>query len=301
MPLSFAANYGQVDKGVRFIGQLRGYMVWLAADEAVLALRPPGSAKAAPMAGQVRLRWVGARPNPDILGLDPAAGRSNYLLGDDPAARVSGVPNVSGVRCEGLCEGIDLELYGSPGQLEYDFVIAPGADLWAIRMELAGARRGRVTRGGDLELSLGRGTLLQWRPVADRVIDGQRVPVEASFVTRGRRPVGFALKAYDAGRELIIDPVLDYASYLGGSDMDQAFAVALDATGNIYVTGVTNSTNFPTRGAFQTALAGSEEAFVTKLNPAGSDLVYSTYLGVSSNDRGQGIAVDGSGNAIVTG
>ncbi|MEP0775986.1 MAG: SBBP repeat-containing protein [Acidobacteriota bacterium] len=301
VPLTFAANHGQVEDRVRFIGQLPGYTVWLAADEAVLALRSPGSATAAPVADVVRLRWVGARPDPGIRGVQPVAARSNYLLGDDPAAWVTDVPHVARVRYEGLYDGIDLELYGTPAQLEYDFIIAPGADPRAIRMELEGARRVRVTRGGDLELSLGRGTLLQRRPVAYQVIDGQRRPVEARFEVKGRRQVSFAVGAFDPAHELVIDPVLDYSSYLGGSGMDRAFAVALDATGNIYVTGVTNSANFPTRGAFQLALAGSEEVFVTKLNPTGSDLVYSTYLGGTSNDRGEGIVVDGSGNAIVTG
>lgn len=301
VPLTFAANHGQVEEKVRFIGQLPGYTVWLAADEAVLALRSPGSAKAAPVVEVVRLRWVGARPAPDIRGVQPVAARSNYLWGDNPAFWLTDVPHVARVRYEGLYDGIDLELYGTPAQLEYDFIIAPGADPRAIRMELAGARRVRVTRSGDLELSLGRGTLLQRRPVAYQVIDGQRRPVEARFEVKGGRQVTFVVGTYDPSHELVIDPVLDYASYLGGSGLDRAFDVALDASGNIYVIGVTNSANFPTRGAFQITLAGSEDVFVTKLNPAGSDLVYSTYLGGSGNDRGEGIVVDGSGNAIVTG
>ncbi len=300
VPLSFEANLGQAEANVKFLGRMPGYTVWLSPAEMVFALRAP-AANAVPVAEVVRMRWVGARSAPEVEGVEPRSARSHYLLGDDPAAWVTGAEHVARVRYAGVYEGIDVEVYGTGSHLEYDFLIAPGVDPAAIRMEFDGVRRLRVNRQGDLELVMAHGVLTQRRPVAYQVIDGQRRPVAARFVTKGRRQVAFAVPAYDARRELVIDPVLDYASYLGGSGLDRAFAVATDSSGNMYVTGVTNSANFPTKGAFQTALGGSEDVFVTKLNAAGSELVYSTFLGGSSNDRGQEIAVDASGNPIVAG
>lgn len=299
VPLTFEANGGQAEETVKFLGRMPGYTVWLTPTEMVLALRAP--AKATPATQVVRMRWVGGRPAPAVEGVAPTATRSHYILGDDPAAWVTEVAHVARVRYLGVYDGVDVEVYGAGSRLEYDVRVAPGADPAALRLEFDGVRRLRVNRQGDLELVLPHGVLIQRRPVAYQVIDGQRTPVAARFVTKGRRQVAFALGAYDPRYQLVIDPVLDYSSYLGGSGMDRALAVATDTSGNIYVTGVTNSANFPVKGAFQTVLAGSEDVFVTKLNPAGSDLVYSTFLGGSSNDRGQGIAVESSGNAIVAG
>lgn len=302
-PLAFEENLGQAPGEVRFLARAPGFTAWFTGEEAVLAVKAPGSAAAAAGRAQevVRMRWVGARRNPPLRGVETLPARSHYLVGDDPAAWIADVPHVARVRYEGLYPGIDLELYGAGSQLEYDFRVAPGADPRAIRMEFAGARRLRVTPAGDLEIMLATGRLIQRRPLAHQVIDGGKVPVEARFELKGRRQVGFAVAPADPSRELIIDPLLDYSSFLGGSDMDRAFAVALDAAGNIYATGVTNSANFPTRGALQTSPGGSEDVFVAKLNAAGSDLVYSTFLGGSGNDRGEGIVVDAAGNAIVTG
>lgn len=301
VPLTFEANRGQAEETVKFLGRMPGYTVWLTPAEVVLALRAPASAKAATVPQVVRMRWVGGRSAPAVEGLAPKAARSHYLLGDDPAAWITEAAHVARVRYAGVYDGIDVEVYGAGSRLEYDVRVAPGADPAVLRLEFDGVRRLRVTRAGDLELVLPHGVLTQRRPVAYQVIEGRRTPVAARFVTKGRHQVAFALGAYDPGHELVIDPVLDYSSYLGGSGMDRALAVAADASGHIYVTGVTNSANFPAKSAFQTTLAGSEEVFVTKLNPAGSDLVYSTFLGGTSNDRGQGIAVDSSGNAIVAG
>ena len=301
VPLSFEVNEGQAASAVQFLGRMPGYTVWLTPAEVVMALRGPAAADASPAAEVVRMRWVGARPTTTLAGVEPRAARSHYLLGEHPAAWVTDVAHVARVRYAAVYDGVDVEVYGSGSRLEYDFLVAPGVDPAFIRLEFGGVRRLRVNRQGDLELELPRGVLVQRRPVAYQVVDGQHRPVAARWVTKGRRQVAFALGRYDTTRELVIDPVLDYASFLGGSGLDRAFAVTTDAAGNIYVTGVTNSANFPVKGALQSALGGSEDVFVSKLNAAGSDLVYSTFLGGSSNDRGQGIAVDASGNAIVAG
>lgn len=301
LPLAFEANRGQVQADVRFLARAAGYTVWLAPENVVFALRVPRAGASGHAAEVIRMSWAGARRDPVLEGQQTLPGRSNYLLGSNPSEWITDVPHFGRVRYAGVYEGIDVELYGTGSRLEYDFRVAPGADLQLIRMEFSGIRRLRVTPAGDLELVLAHGHLLHRRPRAYQVVNGQEVAVEARFERRGRQQVGFTVAGYDRNHELVIDPVLDYASYLGGSGMDRAYAVAMDTAGNIYLTGVTDSANFPLKGALQPAPGGSEDAFVTKLNAAGNDLVYSTFLGGSGNDRGNGIQVDASGNALVAG
>ena len=316
LPLSFEPNRGQTDGEVRFLARVPGCTAWLTPQEVVLGLRAPGRAardgRDARAGGEhvavspfrldvVRLRWVGAKIAPELTGLDVRGGASNYLLGDDPTAWLTGVPHFARVRYAGVYPGIDVELYGAEQRLEYDFVVAPGRDPRQIELELAGARSVRVRSDGDLELRLAHGTLVQHRPLVYQNTAAGRREVRGEYVRRGRNRIGFTVGRYDRALPLVIDPVLSYATYLGGSDADLAMGVALGSGGEVYLTGGTSSANFPVKGAFQTAFGGSEDVFVTKLDAAGATLVYSTFLGASSNERGMSIAVDGNGKAIVTG
>ena len=300
LPMSFEPNLGQTDGEVRFLARALGYTLWLTPQEAVMGLRAGGDA-AAGAPDVIRLRWVGARPDPEVTGLERAGGESHYLTGDDPSSWVTGVPHFARVRYAGVYPGIDVELYGNDRQVEYDFVVAPGRDPRRIEVEVVGARSMRVRSDGALELQLAHGTLVQHRPLVYQVTAAGRREVRGKYDRRGRNRFGFTVGRYDRGLPLVIDPVLSYSTYLGGSDADLAMGVALAAGGEVYVTGGTNSANFPVKGAFQTAFGGSEDVFVTKLNAAGTDLVYSTFVGGSSNERGMAIAVDGAGKAIVTG
>jgi hypothetical protein len=197
---------------------------------------------------------------------------------------------------------VDLVYYGNQRQLEYDFVVEPGANPQQIELSFDGAKRLRLDTDGDLIVSIAGGEVIEHKPVIYQDIHGTRRRVAGGYTQRNGHTVGFKLASYDHRRSLTIDPSLEYSTYLGGSNFDQGSRIALDSSGNAFVTGDTNSNDFPsTAGAFQTTSGGNVDAFVSKLNSTGSALVYSTYLGGSSYDYGFGIAVDSSGNAYATG
>ena len=308
LPLHFEANQGQIHKDVRFLSRGAGYSLYLTADEAVLVLakpNPDAKRDARPQAKPVALRMslVGASRKPRVSGLDQLPGKANYFIGKDPAKGHTDVPTYAKVHYREVYPGIDLVYYGNQRQLEYDFVVAPGADPKRIVLGFKGADKLEIDAQGELVLRVAGNEIRQHKPVVYQEMDGVRTEIEGGYVLKGAKRVGFKLAAFDRNRPLVIDPVLAYSTYLGGSNDDRGRGIAVDAAGNAYVTGETLSINFPrTPRVLQTSFAGGfYDAFVTKLNSTGSALVYSTYLGGSSSDRGFGIAVDAGGNAYVTG
>lgn len=257
-------------------------------------------------AASVTTTFPGARDTaPAGDGL--SAARANYLIGADPAQWHTGAPMFDRAIYRDLYPGIDLVFYGSEGKLEYDFVVRPGSDPRRISMEIGGASRVRIDANGALTLSTAAGEIEWKKPVVYQNIAGVRHEVAGRFVRSGRR-IRFALGAYDRKQELVIDPTLVYASYLGGSDNEGARGLAVDSSGNFYITGFTFSQNVPhTGGSLQPAYHGGTafadiggDAFVAKFNSSGA-LVYVTYLGGKSDDSGMAIAADSSGNAYVAG
>jgi len=318
LPLRFEANRGQADPQVKFLSRGSGYTFFLTSEEAVMVLRSAPAAKGdqtrpeaalarAPSREEperqtvLRMRMVGANPAPKVDGLDALAGKNNYFLGNDPQKWRTGVPNFAKVKYAGIYPGIDLVFHGNQRQLEYDFVVAPGADPGAIQLLWKGARRLEVDSSGDLVLHVEGGRVVHHAPIVYQRVNGSRREISGSYVVRDRSQVGFRVAAYDRSRPLVIDPVLSYSTYLGGADRDYGYGIAVDGSGNAYVTGWTYSPDFPTVSPLQAAKAGTRDVFVAKLNAAGSALTYSTYLGGSDSDDGYGIAVDGAGNAYVTG
>jgi len=317
LPLSFEANQGQVAKRVKFLARGNGYALFLTNTEAVLSLRPPahpqGSAAAyEPFIGQsatgnpsstvVRISLVGANRTPRIRVFGELPGKSNYFIGNDRSRGLTNIPSYSKVQYENIYPGVDLVYYGSQGELEYDCVVAPRADPKLITFDLKGAREVSLDTAGNLVARIEGGEILLRRPHAYQESGGRREVVPAAYVLKGRDRIGFRVASYDRRRALVIDPVLSYATYLGGSGGDQGNDIAVDASGNAYVTGSTASTDFPTTtGVYQSALSGNGDAFVAKLDPAGSALVYCTYLGGRGEDSGNSIAVDSSGNAYIGG
>lgn len=309
LPLRFEVNAGQTDEQVKFLSRGPGYTLFLASGEAVLSLRrndlqtPPAT---------LRIRLDGANENPEITGQNELAGKSNYFSGNDPNGWKSGVSSFSRVLYRDVYPGVDQVFYGNGKQLEYDFIVAPapggentGFGAKDIALVFEGASDLKISDNGDLILNIGGEELHQERPIAYQEIDGERREIAASYSIRNPnsevhdRRVGFEIGEYDLSKPLIIDPVLVYSTYLGGTGFDQGYAIAVDSSGNTYVTGRTGTTNFPTTtGAFDTTFNGSTDAFVTKINAAGSAIIYSTYIGGAI---GNGIAVDSSGNAYVTG
>jgi hypothetical protein len=301
MPMAFEPNRGQSDARVQFLTRGAGYTVFLTATEAVLALARAADTTSTAV---VRMTLAGASPAASVEGLAELPGRSHYLLGADRARWTTDVPTYARVQYRDVYPGVDLVYYGNQRQLEYDFMLHPGADPRAITLSFDGIDRLEVDDGGDLILLAGGGRIVQRAPVIYQQAGDVRQRVDGRYVLKGPRDVGIEVAAYDVSRTLVIDPVLTYSTFLGGSGGDGASAVAVDASGNAYITGATTSTDFPVfplASAVQATSAGGFDVFVTKLNATGTGVVYSTYLGGSGDDHGQGIAVDASGNAYVAG
>lgn len=303
LPLSFEANYGQTDARVKYLARGPGYTLFLTEDSAVLSLQSgkgPTKQQVSAESAVLKMKLMGGRVHPSVAGADPLPGKSNYFVGHDPKQWRTSVPTYASVKYSGVYPGIDLMFHGNQRLLEYDFVLAPGVDPKQIDIRFEGARKLTVNRNGDLVIAIGANVVTEHAPVVYQQVAGQRVTVAGRYIVRGKARVGFDLGQYDANRALVIDPTLVYSTYLAGSVQDAAAAIAVDSTGDVYVTGFSSSPNFPiTAGAFKTSISeGAWDTFVCKLNSTGSALIYSTYLGGS---EGFGIAVDAARNAYVTG
>jgi hypothetical protein len=304
LPISFEPNFGQTDASVNFLAHGTGYLLRLTPKGATLCLS--GTQNASP--SQMTIKLVRGNRAAQAEGLEALPGKSNYLFGNDRTQWRTNVPNYAKVRYRNVYRGVDMIYYGNREQLEYDLVVAPGTDPQIIKLAFGGVESMRIGREGDLLLSARSGEVRLHKPVIYQESDGVRQGVEGSYVLTGRRRIGFKIAKYDTGKPLVIDPRLNYSTYLGGPTLrggaqEQANAIAVDSSGNAYVTGWTAATDFPVgKGAIQPLKGVGQNAFVTKLNAAGTGLIYSTYLGGSNNaDEGRGIAVDSSGNAFVVG
>ena len=342
LPLSFEANQGQADGRVKFLSHGHGYALFLTGDETVLELQEPGvrSQKSESKSEKrktkgenqvVRLRLVGGKPNAEVSGQDELAGKVNYFIGNDPKKWHANVPTYAKVKYRSVYPGIDLLYYGNPsagGQLEYDFIVAPGADANAIALDVRAVRELplRIDAKGDLVIPVKGGEVRFNKPVVYQPgsADEQRTTdngpltaanpkskienpksVEGHFRLDAQNRVRFELGPYDHSRPLVIDPALTFSTYLGGSGAvvsgSSGKAIAIDHFGyNVYITGSTSQTDFPTLNPLQKSLAGGENVFVAKLTPAGA-LIFSTYLGGGGEDVGESIAVDLGGDIYVTG
>ena len=292
--LRFEANRGQTDAAVRFTSRGPGYRLFLTSREAVFAF--------AHQATVVRLQLEGAAPRPRITGENELPARSNYLIGNDPAQWHTGVPNFAKVRYRGIYPGIDLVYYGSEDRLEHDFIVAPGADPGRIAIRVRGAGPLRI-RNGEALIGTEEADIRLLRPQIYQEVNGSRRPVQGGYVLRAGNRLGFAIGNYDRKLPLVIDPVLGYSTYLGGTGDEYSQGVAVDASGNAYVVGYTYGADFPTTpGAYQSApKGGSDTAFLSKLSPDGSTLLYSTYIGGNKGSEGYGITLDTAGNIYLTG
>jgi hypothetical protein len=328
LPLAFEENQGQTDPQVKYLTRGHGYTLFLTANDAVFSLhsRPAASglsASKSPVSdlnnlpqrdktqkdssAVVRMNLVGGNSLATVEGGGPMAGTANYFLGNDPSKWRSGVSRYARVSYQNVYPGVNMAFHGAERELEFDFVLAPGANPAPIGFQFTGNQGIRTDHSGDLIISSAAGDVLLHRPVAYQEQDGARQPVDARFVLKPGNQVSFELGNYDRSRELVIDPSVSYAysTYLGGLATDNGIGIAFDGGGNAYVTGETQSTNFP--GA-SNVLTGTQDAFVTKIASDGSSLIYSTYVGGSGGvgtnpiiQSGNSIAVDASGDAFVAG
>ena len=290
LPLAFEPNQGQTDAQVKYVSRASGYTLFLTANEAVFSLRSRSQA-GEDAAAAVRMHLVGGNSMAQVSASDQLPGYSNYFIGNDPSKWQSGVPQYARVAYQNVYPGVNLAYHGAQRQLEFDFVVAPGANPEPIGFGFAGSQGMKTDNSGNLIVSSAAGEVVLHKPVAYQEQNGSRQPVDARFALKANNQVAFELGNYDRSRELVIDPSVSYAysTYLGGSNDDFGLGITFDSTGDAYVTGRTNSTNFP--GASNT-LRGATNAFVTKMNAGGTGLVFSTYVGGTANDSGNGIALD---------
>ena len=311
LPAGYDANEGQFDPSVRFVTHGGGVVAWLRDGEVVLVLGTddPGTAASSPRphpatksVGVVRMRFGGAV---SPRGTSRLEGVSNWVVGDDPTRWRSGVASFREARYEAVAPGVDLVWHGTRRALEYDLLVAPGADPSAFAMQIDGAASIAVdAASGELVVRTEQGGELRHsRPKCVQIIDGQERSPASRFVVEGAR-VRFEVPQYDRTRELVIDPQLDLSTYLGGSTgQETAWAIATGPTGDLYVAGTTSSFNFPVLGAYQASKNGffGSDAFVTRLKGDGTGLSFSTYFGGGSSETADGVAVDGTGALVFCG
>ena len=308
LPMSFETNVGQTDPHVAFVSRGAGYCLFLTHDEAVFSLVAPVKSSHATL----RMHFNGTNPESAIAGQDLQHGKSNYFIGNDLSKWRTGIQNFAGVVTHDLYRGVDLVYYGNQKQLEYDLRVAPGANPAQIsidfRSDLSLPNRTmplRVDADGNLVSATNANEVLLRKPVAYQLIRAnsgtpRKRLVDAQYLISTGNRVRFQLGPYDRSQTLIIDPIIPFfSSYLGGLSDDYGYGVAMDPSGNAYVTGATISLNFPVIACLQCVNRGASDAFVTEINAAG--LVYSTYLGGARDDHGYGIAVDAKGSAFITG
>jgi len=312
LPLTFEENHGQTDPRVQFLSRAKGYTAFLNAGGIVLSLRPAQSTKAdvapnsspaqnrRPSNTALEFRLVGAASNVMATGEDLQPGRVNYFLGNDRAKWHTNVPTYRRVRYKNLYPGIDLIYYGNHRELEYDFAIAPHADPGSIEFEVRGARQIELGSDGNLIVTMSGGQLQFESPHVYQESNGLHVPLQGEYVIKSSNRVGFHVANFDRSKSLVIDPVLVYSTYLGGSGDDQPTGIAVDGNGSVYVTGSTDSTDLPlaTLGSLP---PGADHVFVAKFDASGSNLVYCDYIGGNSQDYGFALALDSANQVYVTG
>ncbi len=317
LPLIFEPNQGQgnldpADRRAKFVTRGSGYSLFLGSDGAILSLVSQQPSKSRQEASATRvdslqMKLAGANPKAAVTGADLLPGKSNYFLGNDPAKWHRGVPQFARVRYEDVYPGINLVFYGNQGHLEYDFQVAPGSDPKQAELQFNGAKQLEL-KDGALVIRSADGSVQLDAPRVYQEIAGRQQPVEGRFVLRGVNRAGFAVGDYDHSRELIIDPILTFSTYFGGSGDEKATSVAVDGSFNLYISGSTTSPNLPTvAGVFQPTLAtgATQNVYIAKISPPlgalAAALDYVTYLGGSGSDYPVGINVNGAGEAYVAG
>lgn len=324
-PLDFEPNVGQFSDGVSFVAHGLGYALMISSEGIELGGSRPGrdtESARTPLRANADSRSLkmilrGANPHSHPTGVQERPGKVNFLFGRNPAAWHRDVPTYARVSVPEIYRGVDVVYYGDQHQLEYDFIVAPRANPRQIRLEFEGATDLKVSPSGDLLVGTATGSLRLHRPVVYQpTADSpeQKTYRAGKWEVSRKRAARFVLGPYDPRSPLVIDPVLTFSTYLGGSQGEQGKAIAVDSSQNVYVAGGTYSTDFPvTPNAFQKTCGSQqfpcsgediprEDGFVAKFAPDGSTLIYATYLGgtIGSTEI-HGLAVDSAGNAYVTG
>ena len=314
LPLTFEANQGQTNAHATFIARGKGYSAFLTTGGMVLSIRPSKilnsqrtdkvavsmQISSQPQRSILEFSLLGSIQAPTAIGEGEQPGRVNYFIGKDPTRWRRNVPTYARVRYKNVYPGIDLVYYGSSRQLEYDFEVSAVANPNLIQFEIKGADRLQLDGNGDIVLTLSGGELHFQRPVVYQESNGLRLAVDGEYVVKDATHIGFRLAHYDPRKPLVIDPVLVYSAYLGGSGNDEPHGIAIDGAGSVYVAGDTDSSDFPGTSAGSLDF-GLPHAFVAKLDTTGSHLVYADYVGGDCGDWGAALAVDSANEVYLTG
>jgi len=298
LPARFESNRGQWPANEKFRARSSQYSLSFDDRGATLLIASKGRA--------VRFSPVGASHDVELIGVDPMRARANYISGRDKSQWRFGVPMYGKIRYRGIYPGVDLDYYGQGGRLEFDFIAQPETDTRSIRMQIAGADHLKLNRDGDLVIHVAGEQILQKKPILYQIAaNGAREPVEGGYRLTGKNSVGFRVGAYDRSRTLVIDPVLFYASLIGGIGNDAITGVRADANGFFYVAGyITADGPGATDGAYQTTVRGGADIVVAKIDPntaGGYSLLGMTFLGGTADDKPSAMAVDSNGNVYLTG
>jgi len=306
-PMTFTENAGQWSECVRFRAEARGATIWCTSDgihyQFTRCVLDAGNADDSQAMEQLVISssLIDANSDPKVTGVGLDDCKYNFFIGNDPDKWRTSVPNYKAVIYEDIYSGIDLKFWDNGTNLEYDFIVTPGADPSQILLQYDGIKSMAVNDRGDLIVETDWGTITEMCPIVYQMDGDSRNLIDGQYDLLTNNTFGFSLSdSYDPTLALVIDPEISYSTYLGGNFSDYGEAIAVDADGCAYVAGRSLSTNFPTQGPYQTNQP-DQDVVVTKLNPAGNGLVYSTYLGGDERDLGYGIAVDVYGNACVTG
>jgi len=297
LPMPFEVNRGQTDSRVKYLARGHHFVAFFLRDETVLLLGPSDTEHGA----VISMRLVGESPDAAPSAEGELASRVSYFIGNDRSRWQRALPTYGTLRYGGIYPGVDLLFYGSTGRLEHDFRVAPRANPGVITWEISGADRLELTRAGDLAIHAGGIDVSLRAPTLYQEGDRSRELVDGGYELVDRNHVRFRIGDYDPNRTLVIDPFIEYSTYVGGSGNDRSFAPAVDPGGNVYITGTTDSLDFPTIGPLQPRNAGGFDVFVTKLSANGSTVLYSVYLGGSGRDQGFGIVATSGGEAYVAG
>ncbi len=311
LPIYFVKNQGQTNPEVKYFSRSVNPDIFLISNGMIISLHSNRKMKRSEEKSKlkeqresyaIKMDLENSNRLPEIEGIDRLPGKVSYFKGSDPQKWQQNIPIYSKVKYTGIYPGIDMVFYGKQKELEYDFILSPGASCENITMAFEGIDKADLDEDGNALLHFGEEEISLHYPKAYQDIDDKRQEVLCRYKIKDECKVQFEVGSYERNAPLIIDPELSYSTYLGGSDFDFGNGIAIDEDDNAYITGTTNSLNFPTTiGAYQTENAGENDVFITKLNSLGNALIYSTYLGGSLNDEGNGIYVDMEGNAYVTG
>lgn len=328
IPLHFEENRGQLDERVSYVARGLGYQLLLTPEERIMMIYQPVAEApsfksgipsapklpAVPQAYAVRMQFDGANKDVTMESEGELASKVNYLRGRDREKWVRNISTFEKVRYKNLYDGIDVVYYGNQRQVQYDFIVQPGASFENIRMKFDGVKDLRVNKSGDLILGIHDGDLVQRRPFIYQVVDGSTIQVEGEFHLVDEETVQFLVKDYDETLPLVIDPVIEYSKIFGGTGGEVAYGIEVDDSGNVYLTGVTSSFDFPTTqfsGTLDNSYnGGTSDIFVSKVAPDGLSFVWSTFIGGAGQTNGSGgsgqdvaydLALDASGSVYIAG